>query len=130
MLDPSVTVSVDTVRALERVSDPRPLPARQAARGRFALEVIVFALGVDLAELLIECFNEREVRESAFSGLLEERRKEGVHTEQCLREFVDYLPRTAGELLELPGLLKLKNSTAFAYILRLSGGSMTSKCSL
>ena len=39
LLDSEVDVSVDTVRALERVSAPRPLPVRRPTGHRFRLEL-------------------------------------------------------------------------------------------
>ncbi|MET8997047.1 helix-turn-helix transcriptional regulator [Amycolatopsis sp. NPDC004169] len=124
MLDPGVTVSVDTVRVLESVRKARPLPVRPPARGKFALELIAAALGVELAELLWECFDDEELARSCFSRIVELRKKRvgslrGVLGSESLADFITSLPGDTEDLLRLPGILQLKNEKAFAYIFAL-----------
>jgi transcriptional regulator with XRE-family HTH domain len=124
LLDAEIDVSVDTVRALERVTTPRPLPLRRPTGHRFRLELIIQALDVDLAEILGACFSEDELRQSAFAWVVDKRADQlerfgRLMRRQSLGDFVARLPGDAQSLLDLPGLVSLRNAEAFAYIFAL-----------
>jgi transcriptional regulator with XRE-family HTH domain len=124
LIDPSVTVSVDTVRALERLNTPRPLPRRRPSRDRFTLELVLEALDADVAETLCSCFSDEELRQSSFSWVVERRRKllddyHDILHRRSLADFIEALPATVGELLALPGVINLRNAEAFSYIFAL-----------
>jgi transcriptional regulator with XRE-family HTH domain len=127
MLDPEMTVSVDTVRILESVSKARPLPRRRPARGRFALELIAEALGVEMPTILSHCFDDDELVDSCFSWVVELRKKSekqfrDVVRSNSLADFIASLPDDVDQLLALPGVLQLRNAEAFAYIFALERG--------
>lgn len=124
LLDADATVSVETVRAYESRSSNRSLPTRRPSRGRFAIELIARALGIDVADLLADCFTDDELSGSVFEWVSEHRHRarselQRVTDVQSLNDFILSLPVTAEELLRLPGIIHLKNAKAFAYLFAL-----------
>jgi transcriptional regulator with XRE-family HTH domain len=121
-LTPNRPVSVDFVRKLERTRPPYALP-RRVKTGSFAIESVAKALDVPLEALLLECFSDQELRESCFVYVPERRSRtlanSAVVRGRSFRTFAKSLPTELDELLELPGLLRLRNAEAFAYIFAL-----------
>jgi transcriptional regulator with XRE-family HTH domain len=122
LLDSDATVSVETVRAYE--SRNKGLPTRRPPRGRFTIELIAKVLGVDVADLLADCFTDDELRGSAFEWVSEHRQRarselQRVTQARSLNDFILSLPTTIEELLRLPGIIHLKNAEAFAYLFAL-----------
>lgn len=120
-------ISVETVRKLESVKHPRPLPRRRPAGEAYALEYIAKALNVDVAVLLRACFTSKELLESGFAWVVEQQHeRERVYApvlaSDSLSEFAESLPQETAALLALPGLLQLRNAEAFAYIFALERG--------
>lgn len=124
MLDPNITVSLDTIRILESANKARSLPKRRPSRGKFAIELVAEALRIEVSALLSECFDDEELNDSCFAWVVELRKNRVSQLSEIvestsLSQFIDSLPNDVDSLLALPGILRLKNAEAFAYIFAL-----------
>lgn len=117
-LDPQRPVSVAMIALMESRSTPYRLPTRMSTRG-LAIVAVARALNVGVEELL-ECFSDEELRQSCFASVAAATSTPTV-AEQAgtLAAFIDALPTSAAELLQVPGVAHLTNEQAFAYLFAL-----------
>jgi hypothetical protein len=117
-LDPQRPVSVAMIALMESRKTPYRLPTRMSTRG-LAIVAVARALNVELAELL-ECFSAEELQGSCFAHLAAPvQPPAALAGAGSLDAFIAALPKTADELLRVPGVAHLKNEEAFAYLFAL-----------
>ena len=115
-------VSEDRIKDLLSLRTPFRLPRRDR-RDYNAFEAVIGTLDIDLIDAL-ETFSDAEIGESIYSPHLDEiaqrrRTREARGSRRPLLDFIRSLPASESELLALPGISRLSNAEAFAYMFAL-----------
>ncbi|MEW6153218.1 MAG: hypothetical protein AB1673_04390 [Actinomycetota bacterium] len=115
-LDPQRPVSVAMIALMEARSRPYRLPTRMSTRG-LAIVAVARALNAPLDDLLA-CFSPDELARSCFANHALAAGPP-ASAPGGLAAFIASLPATAEELLRVPGVARLTNQEAFAYLFAL-----------